>query len=180
MNIDPTSFSIGLIIGIILVTILQIRVLRRMALSLKKLGIEFGIDADDEKSDSGIKIGDIGGNLSGDIAGRDINKNSNFYKSVRAAMNAANKTGETMLVMREQVRIDFSDSLEGQRAASVARDLAQQKEFFPTSASQRMLLPYIREFESKGWAVTAVRWSDNGNNGFYVEFILEQPFKRSA
>ena len=69
-----------------------------MALSLKKLGIEFGIDADDEKSNGGVKIGDIKGDVSGDIAGRDIHKNSNFYKSIQAAMNAAKGSNETMLV----------------------------------------------------------------------------------
>ena len=180
MNIEPTSFSIGLAVGIVLVTLLQIKVLRRMALSLKKLGIEFGIDADDEKSSGGVKIGDIKGDVSGDIAGRDIHKNSNFYKSIQAAMNAAKGSNETMLVTREHIKIDFPDTLEGQRAASMARDLAQQKEFFPTATSQRMLYPYVHDFEHKGWTVTSIRWSDNGNNGFYVEFVLEQPFRRTT
>jgi hypothetical protein len=53
-------------------------------------------------------------------------------------------------------------------------------EFFPTDDSQRMLLPYVQQFERDGWKVSAIRWSDNGNNGFYVEFSLEQPFKRNA
>ena len=180
MNIEPISFSIGLAIGVIFITLLQVKVIRRMALSLKKLGIEFGIDADDDQNSGGVKIGDIGGDVAGDIAGRDIHKNSNFFKSVQAAMNATRKTNETMLVTREHVKVDFPDTPEGQRAASMAREFAQQKDFFSTDASQRILLPHVRQFERSGWFVTAIRWSDNGDGGFYAEFTLEQPFKRNA
>lgn len=180
MNIEPTSFTVGFAAGVILIAAFQVKVLRRMALSLKKLGVEFGIDADDDKDSGGVKIGDVEGGISGDVAGRDIHKNSNFFKSVQAAINAAKGSSQTMLVTREHVKVEFPDTPEGRRAANTARDLAQQQEFFPTDASQRMLLPRVRQFERNGWTVTSIRWSDNGNNGFHVEFTLEQPFNRNA
>ncbi|NJO17475.1 MAG: hypothetical protein HC877_17540 [Thioploca sp.] len=46
-----------------------------------------------------------------------------------------------MLVTREHIKIDFPDTIEGQRVATMARDFTQQKAFFPTATSQRMLSP---------------------------------------
>ena len=185
MNIEPTSFTIGFAIGVTLIAALNFKTLRRMALSLKHLGVELGIESSDNSEGGGVKMGNVGGDVSGNIAGRDINNSTNFFKNVNAAIKAAtiNATkgpGETVLVSREHVSVEFPDTPEGQRAKSVARGLAQQKEFFPTDASQRMLLPHVMRFERTGWKVTAIRWSDNGNNGFHVEFTLEKPFDRNA
>jgi hypothetical protein len=90
MQVDPTSLLIGAIVGAVVAFILRLHVLKKLDLKLDKLGIGLGVEGfDKEEPRSGVNIGDVQGGISGDIAGRDMHKSSNFYKMLQAAAREA-------------------------------------------------------------------------------------------
>lgn len=178
MTIDLTSFTIGLVSGVVLLALMNLRTLRRMALTLRNLGVELGIEAYEDTPKGGVKIGDVQGGISGDIAGRDIFKNSNFFKNVMAA--ARSGSSGTVLSVSEHLKVEFPDTPDGRDAAAAVRRLGSQKAFFPTEASRRLLRPYIERFERDGWTVAAIRFSDTGNNGYHAEFQLQRSVNQNT
>ena len=180
MEIDINSLLIGLVIGATIAFIIRITALKSLNLKLEKLGIGLGIEGFPEKESeaSGVSTGNIIGSTVGDIAGRDNIKTSNFFKRIMAAANAGAAARGPLLRLSEHVNIKFSDSPEGREAAEAARRTGSQKEFFPTEPSQRILRPYIEKYQDGGWRVAAVKFSDTGTDGFYVEFQLERPVEQ--
>jgi hypothetical protein len=186
MQVDPTSLLIGAIVGAVVAFILRLHVLKKLDLKLDKLGIGLGIEGfDKEEPRSGVNIGDVQGGISGDIAGRDMHKNSNFYKMLQAATREAlvrtDRPGGLML--QRSVRIEsrtddpslVSQLTEIQRSQGKWIDdyyaLYMSTEQFRGDIGQR-----VQELKEKGWRVSTVRPLDNIRDGLLAELIAEKEF----
>ncbi|WP_157476452.1 hypothetical protein [Lysobacter sp. Root690] len=89
---DLSSFLIGCLVGIVTLSILRLKALKELRLKLEAIGVDLGIEGFGEtpSNPSAQSIGPVSGN-SNEInqAGRDINKTSNLYKTMKAAAAAA-------------------------------------------------------------------------------------------
>ena len=188
MTIDWTSALVGLVAGLVLGALLRLHSLKRLDLSVRRLGLALGIEGFEEKPQpGGVKIGDVSGTVSGDIAGRDINKNSYLYQAMQAAAREAVRASGGPPHVERSVRISSRTS-DPQVREALRRTQDQSEGWVDRYIdaylqSQDFRRDFTREAERlkrQGWSVVAVRPVDNINEGLMFELAVERDIPGSS
>jgi len=181
MEIDLLNLGIGFVIGLVLAYLTKLKSLKRLELNLKNLGVALGVEGFEEKgSDSGgVKIKDVSGGKFGDIAGRDINKNSYFYKAVQAATREALRGGSELPRLERTIR--FNSRSEDEDLLTRLRITQDHKEdwfdryintYIESQDFQDDLKMETQRLKNLGWEVMSVRPADNIDKGLMFELIV--------
>lgn len=120
---------------------------------------------------SEIALNEIGGSIFGDIAGRDIKKNSYLYKTIQAATHekAFLRTLRHEWTTQDPLIISQLESIP--RKGNYLDKYAE--EIFPLPSFLIDIKILEKELEEKGWRIVSVRANDILRNGLILELVLE-------
>jgi hypothetical protein len=181
MEFNLSSLLIGVVIGALVAFLLKLNSLRRLELNLKKLGVFLGVEGFEEQPTSGVRIGDIGGDVSGDIAGGDIVKSSNFYRNLQQVIaGSINRR----LKMRRLEHLQFkSDDSDFAAYLERLRERNRNKDWFPLWIQACLNRPEIKRqidqklnsFRKDGWDPVLLGL-DNIPGGIHLNVELERDY----
>ena len=150
--------------------------MRRLDINLQKIGLSLGVEGFEEKATSSVKV-DAAGDVTGDVAGRDINKNQ--YQSIRNSLAALSQPVQRL---RDSVQICSTDTALIEKLNQLDRSNGN---WFPewcdvclkNSEIQSQLQNRIKHWESQGWRTVAID-CDNIRDGIHVNLELTKPIRR--
>jgi len=164
MEIDLLNLGIGFVIGLVLAYLTKLKSLKRLELNLKNLGVALGVEGFEEK---------------GSDSGRDINKNSYFYKAVQAATREALRGGSELPRLERTIR--FNSRSEDEDLLTRLRITQDHKEdwfdryintYIESQDFQDDLKMETQRLKNLGWEVMSVRPADNIDKGLMFELIV--------
>ena len=186
---DIANFLIGTLTGFVLALLLRFRALKSLDLKLSKIGLVLGVEGADVEQPKGVKIGDVEGGISGDIAGGDIDKSttvnraSPIYKSIRAALQDS-ATGMQRRGIRQRrtvgVRAATDDPEFGEHLDLLQRN---DEDWFPKWIAacldrpdiKRQIDDKITEIRTSGWIPVSMVY-DNTRGGLYINIEIEKAY----
>jgi len=123
---------------------------------------------------SEVKINEIAGSIYGDIAGRDIQKNSYLYKSIRAA--SRDKNAAILRIIRHEWTTQDPTLIS--RLHEIPRRENWFEKYVEVIFSMDSFSDYIMQLENnlKGnnWRLISVSPNDNIENGLILDLTVEK------
>jgi hypothetical protein len=188
MQLDINSLLVGIVIGAAIAFITKMATLKSLSLKLDKLGIGLGVEGFDKKElPAGVTIGDISGSTTGDIAGRDVNKNSYMYQAMQAAAREAarivlveskSKTpdqAKLQMVIRFDAKIQQDEIVKSKSIPTRQfRGNEYYSEYFSSPSLLREIEQKEKELAKHGWKLTTIRPIDTTGNGLLLELVAEK------
>lgn len=168
MNIDIYSLVIGGVVGLAAGFLFRLHSLKALNLKLTKIGVDLGLEGFEEKSE-GVRIGDISGQA-GDIAGRDIDKSSRFFRNLRQAITQSSPISGLTLTKS----ITLHCRSENPVFIKTLEDIQQSDDdWFPRYIDaclshpefQSLLSAKISEIKATGWTPVRINSVDNIREG---------------
>lgn len=185
MQFDIASFAIGCVVGLVAAAMMKLNALKDLSLKLNQIGVDLGISGFEPKNGSTQTIGPVSGTGNEvNQAGRDINKTSNLYKTVQAALQEASGGSSTgvRIARTERVQLKKDDPQFAKRLEDIRK--SNSEEWFPLWIEacladpelKRQLDATIQRLRNDGW-VPRVIGCDNIPGGLHVNLDVERDYQ---
>jgi hypothetical protein len=184
---DLTSLLLGLLIGAILAFLLRLQALKRLSLDIRKIGFNLGVEGFEETKPPGFHVG---GNVGGDVAGRDMTKDQRRYLEDRSidqsttVLEALAEDRAIKILRSDHIRATTTDKAFAQHLDNLQRGGG---DWFPKwidaclarSDIREQIDARITEFERDGWIVRTLSL-ENVPGGLHVNIDIARAYASPA
>lgn len=176
---DLANVLVGILVGFVAAFLIRLSALKSLDLKLNKIGMDLGIEGFEPQGQSGVRIGDIAGQVHGDIVGRDKSV-SNFFDKLQTSMQRVlgSRTG---IRQRRTRRFQWQsdDPNFTLRLNAISRSYRDNwtQEWIDlclshTSCKQR-IYEEIQKCRAEGWEPVFIDF-DNHGSGIHVNLDVER------